>query len=290
MTREVRHLQPPKDFKERLYRWRYVIARRVVQFALLTLFMGTARWGWNLFGVTLLDGDLSTSHLLNVIPLSDPFAAIQRFAAQYWLSWESVLGALIVLAFYTIVSGRTFCSWVCPMNLVTDFAAWLRKVLGIKTELLHLPNWIRYVMMVLAIIVSFTSGVAAFEAFSPQAMIWREAVYGVGMGLVSAVFGILAFDLALLKRGWCGHICPLGAFWACVGRFGQVKVSYDDETCTKCGDCLKVCPEPQVINFKKAAEKGMFVSGECTNCGKCITICPEKSLQFALRCKVNKNN
>jgi ferredoxin-type protein NapH len=26
-----------------------------------------------------------------------------------------------------------FCSWVCPVNVVTDAAAWSRRRLGIKT-------------------------------------------------------------------------------------------------------------------------------------------------------------
>ncbi len=285
---EVRHLQPAKSFSERVFRMRYTIARRALQILVLTLFIGTARWGWTVFGKPLLAGDLSSSNIGGFIALADPFAALQRFAAQYWLSEESVIGALIVLVLYTFLSGRTFCAWICPMNIVTDAAAWCREKLGIRSEVLHLPSWFRYVMMVLSLIVSTISGVAAFEAVSPQAVIWREAVYGVGLGFISAVCGIFAFDLAVSKRGWCGHICPLGAFWASVGTVGLVKVGYEADSCTRCGDCLKVCPEPQVLNYRQAQERGMVVSGECTNCGRCISVCPEKSLKFILRCRAKR--
>ena len=118
---------------------------------------------------------------------------------------------------------------------------------------------------------------------SPQGILWREIVYGGFLGLLSAVFGIFALDLAVTKRGWCGHLCPLGAFWVLWGKIGLTKVKFDNDTCTRCGDCIKVCPEPQVINFKKAAEIGMYASGECTNCGKCVSICPENSLKFGIR-------
>jgi ferredoxin-type protein NapH len=286
----VRHLEKPRSASEWFVRFRFTILRRIVQFLILALFIGSFRWGWAYFGFPVLEGDLSTSHAFGLIPLADPFAALQRFAAQWWLSPETLIGSAVVLAFYILVSGRTFCAWVCPMNLVTDAAAWVRDRLGIKTEFVHFPGWTRYVFLVLSLIVSVTSGVAAFEAVSPQAFIWRQAVYGVGLGFISAVFGVFAFDLAVSKRGWCGHLCPLGAFWACVGTVGQIRVGYDGKTCTRCGDCLKVCPEPQVLNFKKAGERGMVASGECTNCGKCVAICPEESLKFILRTQASKTN
>lgn len=86
-----------------------------------------------------------------------------------------------------------------------------------------------------------------------------------------------------MERGWCGHFCPLGAFWSVVGKVGLIKPLFDSDRCTKCGDCLRVCPEAHVINFKQAAAKGFIVSGECTNCGRCAAVCPENAIRFAVR-------
>ncbi|MCK4674447.1 MAG: 4Fe-4S dicluster domain-containing protein, partial [Gammaproteobacteria bacterium] len=61
-------------------------------------------------------------------------------------------------------------------------------------------------------------------------------------------------------------------------------------TCTHCGECVRVCPEPKVLNFKKAAEAGMVASGDCTNCGRCITVCPEDTLKFGLRKQAETSN
>jgi ferredoxin-type protein NapH len=113
-------------------------------------------------------------------------------------------------------------------------------------------------------------------------MLHRELIYGIGLGW-TAVLGVFLFDLFILRNGWCGHLCPLGAFYALVGKLALIRVRFDTPTCTHCGECAKICPEPQVLNLKEAAAAGMIASGECTNCGRCITVCPEGTLQFDLR-------
>ena len=107
-------------------------------------------------------------------------------------------------------------------------------------------------------------------------------------GLFAAVIGVFALDALLLQRGWCGHLCPLGAFWSVVGNAGLIKPVFIDRRCTRCGDCLKVCPEPQVINFKQAAACGIIASGECTSCGKCAAVCAENAIVFAPRFNARK--
>lgn len=174
----IRHLDAPRTFGEWLHRYRFTIARRFVQFCILLAFIGTFRFGWKVLGHPLLAGDLSSSRIFDTVPLADPFAALQRLVAQYWLSPESMIGAGIILAVYWVVSGRSFCSWVCPMNLVTDFAFWWRKKLGINTNVLSLSSGTRYVLLALALILSIVTGTAAFEAISPQGILWREIVYG----------------------------------------------------------------------------------------------------------------
>ena len=126
------------------------------------------------------------------------------------------------------------------------------------------------------------TGVAAFEWISPISMLHRELIYGIGAGWI-AVLGVFLFDLFILRNGWCGHLCPLGAFYAVVGKTAQLRIAFDTPTCTHCGECAKLCPEPQVLNIKAASEAGMIASGECTNCGRCIAICPEDTLKFDLR-------
>ena len=54
------------------------------------------------------------------------------------------------------------------------------------------------------------------------------------------------------------------------------------DTFARSADCLRVCPEKQIIRFKDMAQTGRIPSGECLNCGRCIEVCPEDALHFRI--------
>ena len=272
----------------RMRRWTLALVRRVLQRSVLALFIGTARLGWKIAGEPLLSGDFSASLLAGTVPFADPFAVLQKLAAGHPAESTMLVGALIILVVYALLGGRVFCGWMCPMNMVTDAAAAARSATGLRAVRLRRDRRARYVRALVSLIASVITGAAAFEWVSPQAFLWREAVWGVGLGGIAAVLGVFAFDLAVLQRGWCGHLCPLGAFWSLVGNVGLVKPIFRNDRCTRCGDCLKVCPEPQVLNCKRAGQRGMIASGECTNCGRCAAVCPENAIFFAPRFQAKK--
>lgn len=263
--------------------WVLTTIRRIVQLSVLGMFIGSCRLGWTLFGQPILQGDLSASILFGMVPLADPFAVLQKVIAMHPVESTLIIGGLIVLIGYTCLGGRAFCSWICPMNMVTDAAYSLRQRFGIRNDYLRVHRNMRYAIAVGALIASALTGNAAFEWVSPQAFLWREAIWGIGLGFVAAILGVFALDLLVVSRGWCGHLCPLGAFWCTVGKVGQIKPLMRSEKCTLCGACLQVCPEPQVLNLKEVIAKGIVNNGECTNCGQCAAICPENAITFGLR-------
>lgn len=273
----------------RMWSWRYIVLRRFSQLGILLMFFGTAHWAWEYPKKTpLLTGNLSASKLIGLIPMTDPLAALQIFLTGHVLTKETLTGVAVVFGFYLLLGGRVFCAWVCPVNMVTDLAGWLRNKLEIKA-IIHIPRTVRYFVLAAALVLSAVTGVAAFEWVSPVGMMHREIIFGLGFGFL-ALLSIFLFDLLILKNGWCGHLCPLGAFWSLVGKLGLVRVRFDKNTCTHCGECAKVCPEPQVLNLKKLAEQGLVASGECSNCGRCTALCPEDSLAFDLRPLIQRHN
>lgn len=278
-----------RSLAARLWSWRYIVLRRISQFGILLLFFGTVHWAWQYPAKTpLLAGNLSASEFIGVLPMADPFAALQIFLAGHVLHETAIIGAAVVLGFYLLVGGRVFCAWVCPVNAVTDLAGWLRARLPIP-PMFHLSRNTRYFVLAASLVLSALTGLAAFEWVSPIGMMHREIVFGLGAGAM-ALASIFLFDLLILKNGWCGHLCPLGGFWSLVGRTAMLRVRFDKNTCTHCGECARVCPEPQVLNLKRLEVAGLVNSGECSNCGRCTALCPEDSLSFDLRPLVRMHN
>jgi ferredoxin-type protein NapH len=258
---------------------KYLILRRITQLSILSLYMGANVWGWS-----FLQGNLSFSKLLNVIPLADPFATIQMLFAGAVLSVDLLIGALIISLFYGLIGGRAFCSWVCPVNMVTDLANYLRRKLNIDKDgkKYIISRKFRYWFLATMLVVSFFTGIAAFEVISPIGILTRGIIFGIGFGW-TFILAIFLFDLFIVKNGWCGHMCPLGATYSLIGSKNLIRVKHDAEVCTNCGECKEVCPEKEVLN-PIIHKKSDFIDGiECTNCGRCIEVCNDNALKFSLR-------
>ncbi len=267
-----------------LYKHRFLMMRRVVQLAILALY-GVANW----YGVTILTGNLSSSLFLGTIPLADPFALLQMLAAGAILGLNVIIGGLIIIAFYMIFGGRAFCSWVCPVNIITDSANWLRRVLYLEKieKKMWLGRGVRYWIIGLSLVLSLISGVAAFEMVSPIGILHRGIVFGMGMGF-AALLSIFLFDLFAVKNGWCGHLCPLGAFYALIGKLSIIRIKHNQARCTLCMKCKEICPEKQVLSIV-GKESGAILFGECTNCGRCVEVCDDDALSFGVRNYINTN-
>ena len=106
---------------------KWLILRRCSQLGILLLFL-VGPW----FSLWIVKGNLNFSYTLSFLPLADPYVILQSLAARQVPEKLALIGAAIVLLFYLLVGGRAYCSWVCPVNLLTDFAYWLRVRLGIK--------------------------------------------------------------------------------------------------------------------------------------------------------------
>lgn len=258
-------------------KYRFLIARRFTQISIMVLYVIA-----NIYGINILMGNLSSSLVLKTVPLSDPYAVMQMVFAGAIISFDVLLGAFLITIFYMIVGGRSFCSWICPVNMITDLANYLRRKLGFNQIQKKQPasRSIRYWVIAISFVLSFIMGIAAFELISPVSMIHRGVIFGLGFGWATMVV-IFLFDLFVLKNGWCGYICPLGGFYSLIGRFSLLRVHHNSEKCTACMKCKVVCPEIQVLHMiDKSSEP---VLQECTLCARCIEVCEDDALNFELR-------
>lgn len=260
---------------------RWLIARRLSQALFLALFLTGP-----LFGVWIAKGTLAESLTLDTLPLTDPFVLLQSLAAGHRPETTMLVGGAIVLAAYAVLRGRLYCSWVCPVNVVTDAAAWLRRRLGPK-EGMALGRRTRFAVLAGVLAASAATGTIAWEVVNPVTILHRSLVFGslfTGTAVLTVLAAVFVFDLAVAPRGWCGHLCPVGAFYGLIGRRGAVAVSAPHRArCDQCLDCYRVCPEPHVISpALKGNGSPVIASPDCTACGRCIDVCPHTVFALGL--------
>lgn len=256
---------------------RWLMLRRLSQLGFLALFLTGP-----LVGLWIARGTLAESLTLGVLPLTDPFVLLQSLAAGHRPTVTMLVGAAAVLAAYALLRGRLYCSWVCPVNIVTDAAGWTRRRLGWR-EGMSLGRRTRLAVLLGALAASAVTGTIAWEAVNPVTLLHRGLVFGA-LGAAAVVAGAFVFDLAVAPRGWCGHLCPVGAFYGLIGPHGAVAATAPQrERCDQCMDCYQVCPEPHVITpALKGTGTAVIVSPDCTACGRCVDVCPHSVFALGL--------
>ncbi len=259
---------------------KYLLLRRASQAFFLALFL-LGPW----FGIWWVKGNLSGSMTFDILPLTDPFILLQSLLAGHWPELTAITGALIVGVAYALIGGRVYCSWVCPINPVTDGAHWLHDKLGMS------KGWqpkraTRFWVMGMVLVVSALTGTIAWEVVNPISMLHRGLIFGVGFAW-TFVLAVFLFDLLVSRRGWCGHLCPVGAFYGLLGQKSLLRISaVNRSACDDCMDCFAVCPEMHVITPAlrgKDGETPLILSPDCTNCGRCIDICAPQVFTFTHR-------
>jgi ferredoxin-type protein NapH len=259
---------------------KWLLARRASQLGILALFLLGP-----LAGVWIVKGNLTFSYTLDVLPLTDPYILLQSLLTRHMPEMKAFVGAAIVLAFYLLVGGRVFCSWACPVNMVTDAAAWLRERIGIKGGA-HVSRETRYWILAMTLVLALATGTLAWELINPVSMFHRGVIFGIGAAW-AVILAVFLFDLFVMKDGWCGHLCPMGAFYSLLGKVSLARtVAVKRAACNDCMDCFAICPEPQVI---RPALKGIdgagpvILAANCTNCGRCIDVCSKDVFSFGTR-------
>jgi polyferredoxin len=80
-----------------------------------------------------------------------------------------------------------------------------------------------------------------------------------------------------LRRFWC-RFCPTGASLAIVNKFKAFKrvpalyIDKEEEKCTKCGICKRVCPLQVTEVYEQKG--GKINTSMCMLCFRCVEMCP----------------
>ena len=189
---------------------------------------------------------------------------------------------LIAVLGVSLVAGRAFCGWMCPLGTLQDMlAGWSRRLSGEKNKPrgkkskskypLVVPHrvdrWLRYLKYgVLAVIlaVSLMTVYPPLRNICPVRAIfsfhWNTALLGV-------VLLVFVASSLLVKRFTCKYLCPLGAGLAIFNKFSLIRVHSDLGTCNHCGRCDNECP----MDIEAVPDN--LRSVECVRCLECLETC-----------------
>ena len=247
--------------------------RRVVQ----TLFLGL--WVYLFWQTAQKEkGPLPPDLFLYTDPL---VSTLTMVASTVWV--PAMLGGLALIGL-TLVFGRFFCGWVCPLGTLFDIFGRLFVGKGEK-EMPRDEAWRRgkYYLLVGLILVALVGGQLLYWA-DPLVFLFRGITYGeVTYNETSGSFLPILFLLVLFglnfvtHRFWCRYLCPLGAFYGALSRFSIFRRHL--KGCDKCKsvgiqECQQHCAMHVSINRQGRPE-------ECIRCMACQTVCQKNAVTFA---------
>ncbi len=244
--------------------------RRFVQVGIILLFM------LPLFGATAVIGNLSSSSIWGIV-LTDPLATLEVVAASKGVTVTLILSTVPVLLMYLVV-GKAFCAWICPIGLIVEAVSSLR----VNNKRVKVTQNQYYYALPLILVGSLLVSIPLFQMVSPMNILFRSLVVGLGIEVFILIV-IVCLEVAGYRRGWCRLVCPLGNFYAILGRFSPLTVKFDDRKCVKCRTCFNNCDHccgalEEIVLGQDAQQ--YVNSALCTKCGQCLDVCPTKALCF----------
>lgn len=94
----------------------------------------------------------------------------------------------------------------------------------------------------------------------------------INIGGITLKAIIIIFVLSLFFRNfWCRFLCPYGALIGLGSIFRITKIQRNEDTCTNCEMCTKVCPQRVQVHKVETV-----LTPNCTACMSCVEACPVK--------------
>jgi len=266
------------------------IYRKIVQYLFLavTLLIGVQ---FSIFVSQLEKGILPTMTRPPGIEAFLPISSLISF--KYWLLTgifnpihPSGLIIFLVILSTAILLKRGFCSWVCPIGLLTEYLNRLHRFIFRKD--IKIPRWLDYPLRSLkylllffflwAIIIQMNVRDLDYFIYSPYNMVADIKMLHFFTNISAFAFWVLVALLVLsilVRNFWCRYLCPYGALLGGLSFVSIFKIHRNENTCTQCHQCTRTCP----VDIKVHKTTGV-ISDECHACLKCVAVCPEKDTLY----------
>jgi ferredoxin len=286
-------------------RWRWVRLLRVVSavvfFAgLLLAFVGTG------------SAVRTVGHWLAAVQLVP--SALRALGGG--LAAAGLLGVLTL----TLLFGRVYCSVVCPLGVLQDFAARLAPLLRRRPQLRRFTPAVpvvRHLVFGLALAgIAAGSGGLILMLLDPYSVFGRfaadlvrpvtglvlhfsdrasgSATYlapphrdGVATAAVIVAAGLMPALAVVLawRRGrlFCNTVCPVGTLLGLMSLRAPLRLQLNRNACTRCAACLRGC-KSECIDVRQ----GAIDATRCVGCFNCLAACEQGAIGFGTRSRAER--
>ena len=254
-----------------------------IAFTLLVIWIGVE---FHFFVKALEAGD--PTNLPTRPPGVEGFLPISSLMNFYYFSLTGLihpvhpagLFILVAIILLSIVFGKSFCSWLCPVGLLNEVLVDLGE--KIFKRRMFLPKWLDWPLRSLKYLILFYFSWAIFVGMTTlELKMFLGAPYNImsdvkmyyffaEISRFSLIVLAILFILSILIRNfWCRFLCPYGALLGITALISPNKIKRNVSSCIDCGKCYKACPS----NIK--VDKLLTViSDECHSCLNCLDVCP----------------
>ncbi len=228
--------------------------------------------------------------LLRIDPGAGALVVLDRqiwFADFFLIAGLWIMLASVLVLLYS-VAGTVFCGWVCPQNILSEWANFMtRRLLGRRAKVAmdgsapivaatknKVLNWILLALSLLA--ASMVVAIVPLFYFYPPATIWSFVTWRTDPRLAASLHYIylvfvliILLDTALIRHFWCRFACVYRVWQHSFRTRETLHVRYDSsraESCSKCSYCVSSC-------FIEIDPRKTAVYDSCINCGECVDAC-----------------
>jgi len=185
----------------------------------------------------------------------------------------------LAIVLISLAIGKAFCSWICPVGMLSEWLGNLSERLFGKIKLPKFLDYplrsLKYLLLAFFVYSIFIlMSDAAISAFlgSPYNQVADIKMYYFFADISKTaliVITVLFLGSIFIRNFWCRYLCPYGALLGIAGLLSPHKIRRTPESCIDCAKCAKACP-----SFIKVDKVETVWSDECSSCLQCVDACP----------------
>lgn len=225
-----------------------------------------------------------------------------------------VSAGFLFVILLTFISGRTYCSIICPLGIFQDIVSRAGGSVRKKNRRFGFGKpftLIRYTILSVTLAVVLSGSIYLVSLLDPYSIYGRFATYFfkplmlllnnlvagilnkhdiyslyridikpvILMGYIIPSLFLLLVGIFSFRKGrlYCNTICPVGTFLGLISKVSLFRIKIDENRCTRCGRCALACKSSCIDFLNKSVDLS-----RCVGCFNCIQTCTERAVSYGL--------